>query len=188
MAFLTLAVPAASYPITHDDAKAHLRVRGSREDAYIDGLIGAAITMIERDTGRALAAQTWDYKISRPSDQVKLPIVPVASITSMTYFDTDDVSQSLTVADYYLFSDDNSAVIAPKNTTDWPNMKDRPDALTVRYVAGYGASVPEPLKHAAKLLLAHWFENREILSDGKGAEVPRSYWSIISSYRLGWFA
>lgn len=47
--------------------------------------------------------------------------------------------------------------------------------------------IPAIIQHAAKFLLAHWFENREPVTISNGANAPRpiplAYDSIIRKYR-----
>ena len=185
--FLTLNTAAALPPVTQAEAKAHLRVDGSDEDSLIDALVLAATSAVEEETGRALVTQTWDYAVSQPSGKVMLPVHPVASVSTLAYYDTDDAPQTLTVSDYYLFKGPDKAWLEPKDNVDWPEMKDRPDALTVTFVAGQAvAAVPQALKQAILLLVAHWYENREAV--GKLTAAPLAYGHIISQHRLGWVA
>jgi uncharacterized phiE125 gp8 family phage protein len=64
----------------------------------------------------------------------------------------------------------------------WPGHSD----LRVRYVAGYAedhTGVPQPLRHALRLLLAHWYANREAVSAGDLKELPVAVDALISPYR-----
>lgn len=185
--FLSLNTAAALPPVTQAEAKAHLRVDGTDEDDLIDALVLAATSAVEEATGRALVTQTWDYAVSQPSGKVMLPLHPVASVSTLAYYDTDDNSQTLTVSDYYLFKGPDKAWLEPKDNVDWPEMKDRADALTVTFTAGQAvASVPQALKQAILLLVAHWFENREAVGDT--SELPLAYDYLISQHKLGWVA
>ncbi len=54
-------------------------------------------------------------------------------------------------------------------STAWPGTYYRPNAVTVRFVCGYGTastSIPELMRAAIKLLISHFFENREGLNIG----------------------
>ena len=51
---LKLETAPASEPLTTSEAKAHLKVSGSSEDAYIDSLVKASRTSIEKYLNRAL--------------------------------------------------------------------------------------------------------------------------------------
>ncbi len=186
--FLTLNTAAASQPVTATEAKAHLRVDGTDEDTLISSLIEAATRAVEEETGKAFITQTWDFKMAEPSGRVRLPMAPVSSISAMSYYDTDDNSQSLTTSDFYLFSDNDRAWAEPKDGVSWPSMQDRMDALTITFIAGYGAAsaVPTEIKQAILLLIGHWFSNRDALGDMK--QLPLAYQYLTAQYRVGWFA
>jgi uncharacterized phiE125 gp8 family phage protein len=186
MTFLNVVSSASQQPISLTDAKAHLRVDGDDENSLISSLIDAAVSAVEEETGRALAAQTWAYSTTISTGCLHLPLSPVTSVSSITYYDTDDVEQSLTVSDFYLLKDNDSAYLEPKDGTVWPTTKSRADALTVTFVTGY-LSIPPGLRQAVLLLLAHWFENRE--AAGKKLEnLPLAYDYLTSQHKLGWVA
>lgn len=42
---------------------------------------------------------------------------------------------------------------------------------------------PLPLRHAALLLICHWYENRTAVADGAKVQVPLAYEMLISLYR-----
>ena len=66
----------------------------------------------------------------------------------------------------------------------WPNTRRVPNAVTVTYVAGYGTArtdVPGTIKSAMKLLMGHWFENREevVLLNTIAQELPRGAKALL---------
>lgn len=186
--------PSASV-VTVATAKAHLRVDDDDSDTYISSLIEVASDVVGEMAGKALINQTWQLQIGMTTGRspVYLPNAPVSSITSIAYFDTDDQSQSEDTADYTLTGDNDTAWLVPAGTRVWPSMYDRPDALTVTYVAGYGASpdkVPANLRHAALMLVGHWFENREAANHPAALvkEIPFAVQALIDQSRVGWVA
>jgi uncharacterized phiE125 gp8 family phage protein len=51
---------------------------------------------------------------------------------------------------------------------------------------GYGATaadVPEPLRHAIRMLVAHWYENRGLVAAG-AAVLPAGVDALIAPYRV----
>jgi len=45
--------------------------------------------------------------------------------------------------------------------------------------------VPEPLRQAIRLLVAHWYENRGLIaSGGEVAALPQSAAALIAPYRV----
>jgi len=178
----------ASQPVSLSDAKTQLRVDHSEEDIYISGLVATATAAVEEMTGRALITQTWSLAMNGASGRVYLPKTPAQSISSITYYDRDEVSQTATAANFHLFSDIYRAWIEPKNGYDWPDVFDRQDSLTISYVAGYGSAnaVPMELKHAILMLLSHWYEERRAVSEQLLREVPFSVQSLVGLHRRGW--
>lgn len=175
-------------PVSLAEAKAQLRVDHTDEDTYISALVSTATAAVEEMTGRALITQTWSLSQNGAVDRVYLPKTPVQSIDSITYYDRDEVSQTATASDFNLFSDIYRAWVEPKSNKDWPDVFDRPDSLTISFVAGYGAAsdVPVEIAHAIKMLLSHWYEQRVSVSEKLMREVPFSVSSLLGLHKRGW--
>lgn len=92
--------------------------------------------------------------------RVTLSRSPVASITSLGYYDVNNTSQALTAGtDYYLVNPtDRPAFLQPVSV--WPIAYYRPDSVQIQYSAGY-SPLPGVLNAAIKLLVGAWNENRE---------------------------
>lgn len=181
--------PPASQPVSLDQAKAQVRVLHDDDDSYIEGLVKAATAAVEEMTGRALITQTWSLSLRFPQKRIYLPKTPVQSINAITYYDRDEVEQNATVGHFHLFSDIYRAWVEPKDKRDWPDVFGRPDALTITFVAGYGAAedVPFELRQAILMLVAHWYENREAVVTGAGpAEMPMAVEAMTGLHRTGW--
>ena len=70
-----------------------------------------------------------------------------------------------------------------------PPAPERPAAgIEIDITCGYGdasADVPEPLRQAIRLLVAHWYENRGLIaSGGEVAALPQSAAALIAPYRV----
>lgn len=168
------------------DAKDHLRVDDDAQDYYIAGLISAADVAIEEMTGRPVLTQTWAMSMNGANGRVFLPKLPVQSVSSIAYFDRDNASQTAVVSDFYLFKDEGKAWLEPKPNVVWPQTYDREDAITITFVAGY-TTIPASLRHAAMMLVAHWYERREAAGDAV-QEVPFAVQSLVGLHRVGWVA
>lgn len=185
MALTRTAAPAEL--ITLIEAKAHLNISHADDDTLITSLIAAALDVLDGNTGevgKALVTQTWEWKTSGVSDCVELPVKPVQSITSITYYDTDNVSQTATVSDYEL----DEGYLRPKTGKSWPATYPRFDAVTITFVAGYGDAddVPAGIKHAGLLLIGHYYENREDVGRGNPVSIPRGVSALVSRHKSGW--
>lgn len=184
---LTLVTPPAAEPITLTEAKGHLREDDTGQDALITTLITAAREYVEQRTTRALVTQTWDVSFAAfPRDGVLLlPKAPLASVTTVKYRDGANVEQTLAATAY---DTDPSALpgrVSLATNQTWPTTYVRPQAVTVRLVAGYGAplAVPAPLVAAMKLALGHWYANRESVITGTIATaLPMAFEALLAPY------
>ncbi len=172
-----ILVTPPTLPVTLAEAKAHLREDGDDENALIGALIAAAYSHAEKWTGATFSPSTWDYVAPAFSARIVLPKTPVASITSITYFDAGDVSHVLTAADYRLDAERGIVTAA----SAWPEAFDRPDAVTVRFVAGDG--VPPEVRTAMLLMIGHWFHNREAVADGASQALPLGVDALLNLHR-----
>lgn len=192
--YLAQVTGPASTPVSVSEAKLHCRVDGSDDDTLIADLIETAVAFTSGPdgvTGLALITQTWDSSIDSPNrySQFDFPLVPVQSVNSISYYDADNTLQAANVADFELFRSGDRAWLEPKPGKSWPQVYARPNAITVRFVAGYGEAdaVPANIKQAILLLVCHWYQNREAVG-ANGLEVPMSVEALLSLSRVGWVA
>jgi uncharacterized phiE125 gp8 family phage protein len=166
------------------------------EDPYLIALRQSAREYVESFCRRALLTQTWDLKLDGfPEDgcAIELPLAPVSAVSSITYVDTNGDSQawssSLYQTDLPSGPKAARARIIPAYAQYYPTTRDRLNAVTVRFVAGYGAaasSVPASLKSGMKLLIGHWYEQREAVAVGVGIgviSVPSTIDALLWPYR-----
>lgn len=162
--------PPNEAPIALADAKAHLNARTFADDddliaaaidaatAHLDGYAGAL--------GRCLVTQTWrqDFSCFPACGKIRLPLSPVQSVSAVTYRDAADAEQTLAASVYASGLDDAlGPYIALKTGQAWPATFARDDAVSVVFVAGYGAAsaVPGPIKSAIRLMVGDLYANRE---------------------------
>lgn len=173
-----------------------LRVTTSDEEELLDSLIVVARERAELETGRALCTQTWDYKLDEfpLTDSIELPLAPLISVTSVKYVDVDGVEQTWSSANYTVDAPagpyaNKGRVIRNYDVTSWPDVRTQRLAVTVRFVAGYGDAddVPEQVKHAMKLMIGHWYENRQDVSTLDRGEtmigIPMGASALLSPFR-----
>ncbi|MEA3042976.1 MAG: hypothetical protein QOH47_814 [Sphingomonadales bacterium] len=182
--------PAESL-LSTGDAKTHLRVDDSDNDAYIAALVAAAEGHLDGFAGvigRALVTQTWSRKFNAfPCGPVlRLPLGPLQSVSSVTYYDTAGTSQTFASTNYRAVTDAIGPCVVLDDGSTWPNLDIRPDAVTITWVCGYGAAgaVPAPIIHAAKLIVGHLYGNREATIVGTIVnDLPMAVDALIAPYR-----
>jgi uncharacterized phiE125 gp8 family phage protein len=189
MALVLTAAPAAE-PVSLAEAKAHLRVDADHEDALIGQLIVAARMFVERTLGLALLTQSWSYFLDHwpLSSCITLPIAPVQSIAAVKLHGADGGTTTLDAQSYAvdMLSQPGRIVLNGAMPAVVPRTL---NAFEVSLLAGYGDEpddVPETLRHALVLLVAHWFERREPVVLGVAAqEVPSTVAGLLLPYRRG---
>lgn len=188
---LSLVTAPATEPITVAEAKLHLRVDGADEDLLIQSLIAAARAYAEAFTHRALITQTWDLKLGAfPCGDIWLPKPPVSSVTSISYVDANGDTQTWASSNYTadLPSGPEARMgrITPAYSVSYPTTRDVVNAVTVRFVCGYGAAsaVPDAIRHAMRMMVAHWYEQREPVNIGNITTVlPMTVESLLWPYK-----
>ncbi len=187
MALVLTAAPAAE-PISLAEAKAQLRIDADDEDALLTALIVAARMFVEKTLGLALITQGWSYFLDfwPRSSCVTLPILPVQAVGAVTLHDAGGGSTALEASDYAVDVLSAPARLVLKGAS--PSVVARElNAFEIAFTAGYGdaaTDVPAPIRHALTLLVAHWFERREPVVLGVGAqEVPTTIAGLLLPYR-----
>lgn len=180
---LTVTTEPLFEPVTLAEVYTHLRLDPDDspathpDDAALLRHITSARKMVELMTRRALIEQTVRLSMSGwpvvnqwwPTNSQRREIVreirlirpPVISVASVSYYDADNVLQTLDAGDYYV-TDEQVPELRLVSTFVTPTVYDRPDAVRVSYVVGYlgtgsptsdtqadaAANVPAPLKEA----------------------------------------
>lgn len=186
MTSVLITAPAGE-PVSLAEAKTHLRLDTSDEDAFVDSLIAAARSHAEKATGRALIHQVWRvYYDDLPTDgRLKVPLAPIASVDALTVYDGDGDPILIDAADYQVDSISFPGRVAFLNGGVTPG---RPfNGIELDVTAGYGpdaGDIPADLRQAILALIAHWYEHREAVSDGALETVPIGYLALIKPYRV----
>lgn len=217
LAPVRVAAPA-QLPVSLDEAKRHLRVDDADNDATISALIETATAYFDGRSGilgRALISQSWRMDIASPyynrayrgdyhlgggdnfaggfglSRAVRLPLSPVRSISSVTYWDGANNSQTFGANAYTLLTDGRGSFLYLGNGFSWPGVYARPDSLSITFVAGYGDNpidVPAPIRHAILLMVGHLYENRQSVvvdaSRVQAIELPQGAQALVAPYRI----
>lgn len=205
--------PPADEPVSLDEMKSHLVLKFDDDDTLIRSYIVAARQKCEVMTRRALITQTFDLRIDRfPSpwpdlrhhghyghspEHFLLPGRPamwiprpkLQSIASIAYIDMDGVTRTLDPAAYRVIEGTPGELEAAYGSY-WPPTRPIAAAVTIRFVAGYGdvIDVPESLKLGIKMLVAHYYMNREAVLVEPGltpAEVPMGVAALFATEEWG---
>lgn len=177
----------ADTPVSLTEVKVHCRVDGTDSDTVLTLLLAAAVSYLDGWTGilgRCMVTQSWRQDFCGFSSPLRLHLGPVASVTSVSYYDADNALVAALSSDVWVLRyDELGAYVDLKADQSWPSSYARADAVSVTYVAGTAAAdVPAALKAAILLMVSHWNENREAVA-GSMSEVPMSASALIAPFR-----
>ena len=188
---LTLTSEPGTEPLLIADAKAHLRIDSTEEDAYIKALIVASRQFAETFMKRSIIDQTWTLFLDRfPSDAqcIQLPNPRLSSVASIKFNqEVDGLQVVFDAAKYIVDVNREPGRIALAFDQIWPDTRNQINAVEVEFVAGYGDSdedVPEEIRHAIKIMVSHLFEVREPIIVGTiVSNVPDSARALLWNHR-----
>lgn len=192
---VSLVTGPAVEPLTLSECKQFLRVDHASDDTLISAMQVSARLWVETYTRRALCTQTIDLKYAGwpvQYDPLVVPYAPLQSVTSITYIDQDEATQTLAASQYIVRA--QAGPRAGRGTIEIadgvtpPTLSTQPDRpVTVRAVVGYGSApqVPDGIKSAIYLLLGDLYEQRQ--ETITGTSVGKSHTTIerlLGPYRL----
>lgn len=201
-------------PCTAAEAASFLRLGNAADLDLVGTMVRAARRIVENETARALLTQTWEYyldafpggdfwSLSRPLGvrpyhreifslpqqlSIQVPKPPLQSVAWIKYTDPSGAQQTLDPSLYTVDPISEPARILPIYGQWWPLTQAVPNAVVVRFIAGYGATadtVPEDLVDGLKMLLANLYENRQpVLTDSTVVQMPRAADALLMPYRV----
>lgn len=155
----------------------------SVEDTLLTRLITAARKYCENFQNRAYITQTWYLWLDKWPEYLEIPSPPLISVTSIKYYDTANTEATVTASDYYVDTNSEPGEIHLAYGKSWPSATLREkNGICVEFICGYGAastSVPATVIQAILLLLSHWYENREALSEKPLFSIPMAVDSLL---------
>lgn len=174
--------------ISTANAKTFLKVDTSADDTIINNLVVAATRSAEEYTNRLFITQELEQYAPVWTGVGQLFKSPVSAVSSITYFDESNASQTLSASVYSLNNVLEPARIELKVDQEFPNLADRWDAIKVTYSAGYGTAttdVPMPIIQAVYLTIGHWYENRQSVIVGRQVnEMPMTSKYLLDQYKV----
>ena len=163
-----LKTAPALTPVTLSEVKSHLRVSFTDQDTLIQAYIDAAIDFVENYTGRKLMTQTWSLVCDNWIEATELiKFGELQSVSSVTYLDEDQVSQTVSTDDYIVSgigTDSGSVVFHLDGDFDYPEVFEV-EPITIEFVCGYDLLVnstlpniiPQAIKTAIKMKVSELY-------------------------------
>jgi len=187
-----------------DTIRNHLRISDVDQDDDLSALLATAIGYVEERTGRTLLTTIFDWTI--PSfyreemnigdgvERIMLPNPPLVDLIQFKYYDATGTLQTKTSSWFNPLVDidndgDLNAIIRPKPGMTWPGTQVRDNAVLIQFRSGYGVAesdMPVTIKHLLKMLIGHWFDNREPVVVGTtAASLPLAIDALFNTVRTG---
>lgn len=196
-----VVTPPASECVTLDELKLQVRVDNGEEDDLLAGYLAAAREAFELATDGRVIIDTefterfsgwgslggysphWVYCRTEPL-RLRLAKAKVTAITSVKYYDPDDIEQELEAYE----ADLTGTPCVLSCSAGWPPLSSkRLRPVSVTYSAGWAdaAAVPASVKLAVKSLAAHWYWCREAYAEADLKAVPMSFADFAKTYSTG---
>lgn len=188
---------SSTEPVSLAQAKEHLRVVGfSDDDDYITALITAARHTVEKATRRALwTGQTWQAgyqsfgNFSTVRGRLSIPKPPLAAVSSVQYYDSDNVLQTVGSSAYVVDdSGSDRAIIGFTSDFSLPTLSsDYAAPVRVTFTAGYADAdaMPDSLVRAMKYLIQHFYDNRSPVGINVNLnEMPLSFQYLLNQHTV----
>ncbi len=146
MALVITSAPAGEL-LSVEEAKRHLRVMSGDLDDEVASKVREARDDCERETQRTLRAT-----VTRVLTQCKwwcksqkLDWPPLIAVSSITYYDSSNVQQTLSSTNYHVeLSTEGFGRITWASTATIPTVYDRPDAIAITFTTGYATADDVP--------------------------------------------
>ena len=187
MGLVLTAAPAVE-PLTVDEVKAHLRIDHSDEDMLLASLIASSRLHIEAALDLALINQSWSWALDAWPDPraLELPLRPVQSVEAIRVAAEDGTMVQLS-PDRFLVDGASISSRVLSTSESWPRPGIPALGIEVAFTAGFGdepSAVPQPIRQALLMLVAHWYEHREPVAIGTEAtRIPDTVSALLMPYR-----
>ncbi len=185
----TRLVAPAAQALTLAEAKLHLKVTTNALDDLVLAYLAAATEAAEREVELALLTQQWEVALDGWwAGDLALPYPPLVTVDEIRYRDENDVEQVLPADVYEVAPEYRPGRVRLAPGKSWPSLYPRSEAVRVRFTCGHGGTpdaVPEGIRQAVRLLLAHNERNAEAVVRGEApVEVPLGARWLLAKYRI----
>lgn len=152
-----------------DEVRRAVRISATSEDTLVDTWISASREEFEEMVCRQLNTATWEYWLAETPAQatLELPRPPLQAVDSIVYDDENGDEQIFDAANYTVsaqrWSKCHPGTVTLINGASWPTVTCKPNAIRIRYQAGYGSArgdVPAVLRATLYTFVCDWFRYR----------------------------
>lgn len=206
--------PATGFPISLDDVKADLRVDSSDEDPTIKRMMRAAAEFLEGRTGCSVLAGRYEANFNEwclfaPWEFHRWPLREVLEIAWIDVSQSPPTWVSVDLGQFMVSARSKSFLVQPLTAFVAPPLYAPFSGIRVRFVAGFDVltdqssgeeqvseggdgddgeakTITDRMRTLLTMLVAHYYQNRELFLADKQAEIEASAGSLIASERKYW--
>lgn len=181
-----LITPPAHEPLRLSEVKLHLRIDHDDEDELLNDLIKAARQYCEFSCGQKLITQVWrQYESKFPTDgSLRLLLAPVQGIVAISAYDRDGNGQTLASSATHLHRSGSVAEIEFEQGFDPAVAANGLEIDLQLGIGDLGVDIPDTLKRAILLLVAHWYEFRGAISpQQQPVSIPPGFDGLMAPHR-----
>lgn len=177
-------------PLTLSLARAQVRADEDNltEDDRLTDLITVVRQAAEGSLQRTLIETEFEATFCAFASALCLERSPLIAVTSVKYLDEAGDLQTLDPSVYTVDAYATPPLVRLAYGQAWPTVQPgMPDAVRVRFTAGYGvdaASVPAPVKQWMLLHLSHYWQHRSAVVDGTRLEALPYADGLLDPYRV----
>lgn len=169
---LSLVTAPATKPVTVDELAKEMRITHSFENSRMVRALDTAIAQVQQYAGIQIMRATYrmvvgGFPVCVPRSMrdipwidsdlsIRLPRPPFSSVSSITYYDSDNSQQTLATTVYSSDTRGRVGHVFLAYDQSWPQTVDRRDAVAITFLCGYADAdaVPSNIKTAV-LRAAH---------------------------------
>lgn len=175
---LQLITPPSAEPVTLAEAKSHLKIDTTDEDALLTTLVTAARARAEWHTGRAFVTQSWIQRLDAwpPDGIAEIALPPLQAVTEVAVISPYDIRTVLAPTTYRVDTANGRVIFA-----NAPSQLRAKDCVEISFTAGYGAAsaVPAALREAILQIVADLYSHR-----GEDGTVGLAGQTLLAPYRI----
>lgn len=153
-------------PVTVSDVASHLRIDSDDENVLLSSYIKVARDYCEAFQNRCYLTTTWELWLDDwPSkDYIEIPRPPLASVSSIKYYDTDDTEATFSSDSYFVDTKSEPGRICLNYGESWPStaLRDH-NGICITFIAGKTSpdDVSKNVWLSILLLVGDYYRNRE---------------------------
>ena len=165
-------------------------MRGNaQQDVFCDRvpLIAGSRIHVEAQTRRGLITQSWRLvRDGWPADgRIAVRPAPLRSVAAARYYDETNATHAIDASAFVVDIASSQLAFAPWSV---PAPGRDVAGIEIDVTVGYGdaaSAIPEALRQAVRMLIAHWYENRGLIAIGQQiAVMPAATAALIAPFRM----